>query len=79
MLSLNFLVDNIFVGHDAADAKALAKETFHVKRAFEKDADELDDEEDAEGKLRFQDVIKLKLMQFRSESCSLRSTTEAPC
>jgi hypothetical protein len=48
----------------------LAKETFHVKRAFEKDADELDDEEEAEGKLGFQDVIKLKLMQFRSECTS---------
>lgn len=63
-------VDNIFVGHEAADAKALAKETFHVKRAFEKDADELDDEEEAEGKLGLQDVLKLKLMQFRSECCS---------
>ena len=59
-------VDNIFVGHDASDAKALAKETFHVKRTFEKDAEELEDEE-VEGKIGFQDLIKLKLMQFRSK------------
>ena len=59
-------VDNIFVGHDASDAKALAKETFHVKRTFEKDAEELEDEE-VEGKIGYQDLIKLKLMQFRSK------------
>jgi len=66
--SSNFVVavDNIFVGHDASDAKALAKETFHVKRTFEKDAEELEDEE-VEGKIGFQDLIKLKLMQFRSK------------
>jgi hypothetical protein len=45
----------------------LAKETFHVKRTFEKDAEELEDEE-IEGKIGYQDLIKLKLMQFRSKS-----------
>jgi hypothetical protein len=67
MINSAVTVDNIFVGHDASDAKALAKETFHVKRTFEKDAEELEDEE-IEGKIGYQDLIKLKLMQFRSKS-----------
>jgi hypothetical protein len=67
-LSLIFLtVDNIFVGHEATAAKALAKETFHTKLAIEKEAEGIEDDEDVEGGLGYKDVLKLKLLQFRSE------------
>lgn len=32
----DILFDNIYIGHSKADAKALAKETFHVKKPIEK-------------------------------------------
>ena len=35
----DILFDNLYVGHSAAVAKSLAKETFHIKQEVEKEAD----------------------------------------
>ena len=49
----DILFDNIYVGHSVEDAKALAVETFEVKKALEaaskKDEEEDEDEEAEEG------------------------------
>lgn len=62
----DILFDNIYVGHNSADAKALAKETYHLKRVVEKEVEGIEDDEEADTKLRFQDLAKLKLLQFRN-------------
>lgn len=49
----DILFDNIYVGHSPADAKALAKESFHVKSAIEKaikaENEKVDDETSPDG------------------------------
>ncbi len=60
------LVDNIYIGNSPADAKAFAKETFHVKYAIEKEEEGGQDEEE-EFKLGYTDILKLKALQFMSE------------
>lgn len=60
----NHSVDNIYVGHSTADAENLAKETYHVKKAIEKEAEgSLDDEED-EDSMSLLDKTQLKVYEF---------------
>lgn len=76
---MSFLVDNIYVGHSADDAKALAKETYHVKHAGEL-LEDGDVDEDEETKLSTVDKLKLRVYQFAStynlavEACSILLT-----
>lgn len=61
------IVDNIYVGHSADDAKQLAKETYHIKHAGEL-LEDGDVDEDEENKLSTIDTLKLKVYQFASKS-----------
>ena len=61
------VVDNIYVGHSADDAKKFAKETYHIKHAGEL-AEDGDADEDEENKLSTIDTLKLKVYQFASKS-----------
>jgi calnexin len=42
---LKYLVDNIYVGHSAEDAKKFASETFHVKKPIEKELEGSDSDD----------------------------------
>lgn len=44
----DILFDNIYVGHSTDDAKALATETFDIKKSLEKAKKATDDDEDEE-------------------------------
>jgi calnexin len=59
-------VDNIYVGHSAADAKKFAAETYHVKKAIEKEAEGAyeDDEEPA---TTLVEKVQLKVNEFIRE------------
>lgn len=65
MFTSFLLVDNIYVGHSADDAKQLAKETYHVKHAGEL-LEDGDVDEDEETKLSTVDKLKLRVYQFAS-------------
>lgn len=61
-------VDNIYVGHSAADAKSFAKETYHVKVESEKEEEgAVEEDEDVEPKFSTIDAMKLRVLQFASE------------
>lgn len=62
----DILFDNIYVGHSEEDAKTLAKQTFHVKVAQEKEEEGSLDEDDDEstGELSKLDFVKLRALQF---------------
>lgn len=75
--SANDPVDNIYVGHSAADAKKFASETFHVKKPIEKELEGSDsDEIEIEAKTLVEKV-QLKVYEFirRSSFSSLSPTT----
>lgn len=60
-------VDNIYVGHDAAEAKAFAKETYHVKKPIEQEAEgskEDSDDDDESSPSRLLDKIRLRIYEF---------------
>lgn len=70
MKSVFITVDNIYIGHSPADAKAFAEETWVPKLAAEKETDGIEDEEElAEAKLSSVDKLKLKALQFISKWC----------
>ena len=56
-------VDNIFVGHDAAAAKKFADETYHVKKAVEKEAEGSSDDDDEEPTTLL-DKARLRVYEF---------------
>ena len=62
------IVDNIFIGHDEAQAKSFAKETFHVKKPIEQEAEgstpEVEDDEEASTLI---DKIRLRVYEFIRE------------
>lgn len=61
-------VDNILIGHDAAEAKSLAKETYHVKKAIEKEAEgSVDADEDVQATTLL-DKARLRVYEFIRES-----------
>lgn len=63
----DILFDNIFVGHNIADAKAFAKETFGVKTVGEKQDDaDADDVSDEDTPLGWKDTARLKFLQFQN-------------
>lgn len=66
--SLRSVVDNIFIGHDAAQAKKFAAETFHVKKPLEQAAEGSDDSEDDDEPSALVDKIRLKVYEFIRES-----------
>lgn len=63
----DILFDNIYVGHSVEDAKALAAETFNVKKPLEVEVDKKDIDEDAE-EVSFKDdpvsFIRNKIFDF---------------
>lgn len=59
-----YAVDNIFVGHDAAQAKKFAAETFHVKKPLEQAAEGSADEDDDDEPSALVDKIRLKVYEF---------------
>jgi calnexin len=71
------IVDNVYVGHDAADAKKFAAETFHVKKPIEKEAEGSDsDEIELEAKTLLEKV-QLKVYEFmRQFTCLLNDPLE---
>jgi len=60
----DILFDNIYVGHDAADAKKFAAETFHVKKPIEKEAEGSDSDEDELEAKTLLEKIQLKVYEF---------------
>ncbi|WVQ79488.1 hypothetical protein IAT38_001587 [Cryptococcus sp. DSM 104549] len=65
----DILFDNLFIGHDAAQAKKFAAETYHVKKPLEKEAegsndDELDEPSALVDKIRFKIFEFLHLASF---------------
>ncbi|WVN87043.1 uncharacterized protein L203_102219 [Cryptococcus depauperatus CBS 7841] len=58
----DILFDNIYIGHDAAQAKTFAKETYHVKKPLEKEEEGSNDELDEPSTLV--DKIRLKVYEF---------------
>lgn len=64
----DILFDNIFVGHDAAAAKTFAKETYHVKKPVEQEAEgSSPDEDDEEAGATLVDKIRLRVYEFIRE------------
>jgi calnexin len=61
-------VDNIFIGHDEAQAKAFAKETYHVKKPIEQEAEGSAPEEDDEEGSTLVDKVRLRVYEFIRES-----------
>ena len=60
-------VDNIFLGHDEEAAKKFAKETYHVKKAIEQEAEgSAPEEEDGEPSTLL-DKIRLRVYEFIRE------------
>jgi hypothetical protein len=47
----DILFDNIYIGHSIDDAKALAAETFKIKKALEEAAAKVDDKDDDEAEI----------------------------
>lgn len=61
----DILFDNIFIGHDEAAAKEFAKETYHVKKPIEQEAEgSAPDEEDVEEGSTLVDKIRLRVYEF---------------
>lgn len=60
----DILFDNIFIGHDAAQAKKFASETFHVKKPLEQAAEGSADEDDDDEPSALVDKIRLKVYEF---------------
>ncbi|OCF37028.1 calnexin [Kwoniella heveanensis BCC8398] len=60
----DILFDNIFVGHDASQAKKFADETFHVKKPIEKAAEGSLEDEDLDQPSTLVDKIRLKVYEF---------------
>ncbi|WVR08300.1 hypothetical protein IAU60_005349 [Kwoniella sp. DSM 27419] len=60
----DILFDNIFVGHDAAQAKQFASETFHVKKPIEREAEGSLEDEDLDHPNTLTDKIRLKVYEF---------------
>jgi calnexin len=61
-------VDNIYVGHDAADAKKFASETYHVKKAIEKELEGSDSDEIEIQPKTLLEKVQLKVYEFIRES-----------
>jgi len=62
------LVDNIFIGHDVAAAKEFAKETYHLKKPIEQEAEgSAPEDDDAEAESLI-DKARLKVYEFIRES-----------
>lgn len=57
-------VDNVFIGHDEAKAKEFAKETFHVKKPIEQEAEGSAPDEDEEEAETLVDKIRLRVYEF---------------
>ncbi|KAK1923820.1 ER-associated protein catabolism-related protein [Papiliotrema laurentii] len=60
----DILFDNIFIGHDEAQAKAFAKETYHVKKPIEQEAEGSAPEEDDEEGSTLVDKVRLRVYEF---------------
>ncbi|WWD04084.1 hypothetical protein V865_002149 [Kwoniella europaea PYCC6329] len=60
----DILFDNIFIGHDASQAKKFADETFHVKKPIEKEAEGSLEDEDLDHPNTLVDKIRLKVYEF---------------
>ena len=67
---LTYLVDNVFVGHDAAAAKKFAGETYHVKKPIEQEAEGSSADEDDEEPSTMLDKVRLRVYEFIRESHS---------
>lgn len=62
------VVDNILISHDPEDAKRLAKETFHIKKPIEQEAEgSAPEEEDEEEKISTLDKYRLRVYEFLRE------------
>ncbi|ADV22283.1 calnexin [Cryptococcus gattii Ru294] len=59
----DILFDNLYIGHDAAQAKKFAEETYHVKKPIEKEA-EGSNEEELEEPSSLVDKVQLKVYEF---------------
>ena len=57
-------VDNIFIGHDAAQAKKFAAETFHVKKPLEQEAEGSAEGDDDDEPSALLDKIRLRVYEF---------------
>lgn len=57
------LVDNLYIGHDAAQAKKFAEETYHVKKPIEKEA-EGSNEDELEEPSSLVEKVQLKVYEF---------------
>jgi calnexin len=74
----DILFDNIFIGHDEAAAKTFAKETYHVKKPIEQEAEgSSPDEEDEEGASSFVEKLQLRLYEFIRTSSPRASQCKA--
>jgi len=60
----DILFDNIFVGHDAAQAKKFAAETYHVKKPLEQEAEGSAEGDDDDEPSALLDKIRLKVYEF---------------
>lgn len=60
----DILFDNILIGHDEAEAKKFAKETFHVKKPIEQEAEGSAPDEDDEEAETLVDKIRLRVYEF---------------
>ncbi|KAK4684067.1 calnexin, partial [Tremellales sp. Uapishka_1] len=60
----DILFDNIYVGHSADEAKQLAKETYHVKKAIEREAEGSVEEDEGEEPTTLLDRLRLKVYEF---------------
>ncbi|WOO78697.1 Calnexin [Vanrija pseudolonga] len=60
----DILFDNIYIGHDVAQAEEFAKETFYVKRPIEQEAEGSAPEEDDSIPTTVVDKIRLRLLEF---------------
>lgn len=58
-------VDNIYISHDPAQAKAFAEETFHVKKPIEQEAEGSAEPEEEDGEASsLVDKLRLKVYEF---------------
>lgn len=69
------IVDNLYIGHDAAQAKKFAEETYHVKKPIEKEA-EGSNEDELEEPSSLVEKVQLKVYEFLRK---LPSPTPSPC
>ena len=63
-------VDNIFVGHNEADAKAFAQSTYHVKKPLEQAAEGSSSDDDDAEPTGIVDKLRLRMYEFIRELCS---------